>query len=274
MSYLVDANGWRWALAVVAGAALLALPVAGLLLRDRPADIGIAPYGGVIDTLPPRSPGTAIAVLKDAAKTGTFWGLAASFFVCGATTVGLIAVHFIPAAHDHGMPATAAAGALAAMGVLDIAGTTASGWLTDRADPRRLLFWYYSLRGLSLILLSHALTAGSFSLVVFVAFYGLDWIATVPPTVALTARRFGPERAGIVFGWVFTFHQLGGALAAWLAGAVRGWQGDYFPVFVASGILCAIAALIVLRLPGPQASPIGVSPAAPPAGRSAGRAPA
>ncbi len=158
-------------------------------------------------------------------------------------------MHFIPAAHDHGIPATEAASMLAAMGLLDIAGTTASGWLTDRTDPRLLLFWYYGLRGLSLVLLSNALATQSATLVLFVAFYGLDWIATVPPTVAIAARRFGPEKSGIVFGWVFTFHQLGGATAAWAAGAVRGWDGDYMPVFVASGILCAIASLIVLRIP-------------------------
>jgi predicted MFS family arabinose efflux permease len=199
-------------------------------------------------------------------KTSTFWALAASFFVCGATTVGLIAVHFIPAAHDHGMPATTAAGMLAAMGVLDIAGTTASGWLTDRADPRKLLFWYYALRGMSLILLSHALQARSYTLVLFVAFYGLDWIATVPPTVALTARRFGAERSGIVFGWVFTFHQIGGAVAAFAAGLVRGWSGDYLPVFVASGALCGVAALIVLRIrpAAPVRAPLpAVAPATP-----------
>ena len=243
-------GGWRWAMAVVGGAALLALPIAGLLLRDRPADIGLTPYGGVAE--PPRGaapPSSAIAVLREAMRTGTFWALAASFFVCGATTVGLIAVHFIPAAHDHGMTATTAAGMLAVMGILDIAGTTGSGWLTDRMDPRRLLFWYYALRGVSLVLLSNALTTQSYTLVLFVAFYGLDWIATVPPTVALVARRFGPDKAGIVFGWVFTFHQFGGAMAAWGAGAIRGWSGDYLPVFIASGVLCGLAALVVLRIP-------------------------
>jgi len=221
MSY-VAIGGWRWALAVVAGAAIVALPIAGLLMRDRPSDLGLAPYGGVAE--PPRGaapPSSAIAVLREAAATGTFWALAASFFVCGATTVGLIAVHFIPAAHDHHMAATTAAGMLAVMGVLDIAGTTASGWLTDRMDPRKLLFWYYALRGLSLVLLSNALATQSYTLVLFVAFYGLDWIATVPPTVALVARRFGPDEAGIVFGWVFTFHHFVVPKAAWNTGAIR-----------------------------------------------------
>jgi MFS family permease len=247
----IEMEGWRWVMAVPAAAALIALPVAGLLLRDRPSDLGLAPYGGTA-VEPPRvgaPASSAVAVLLEAVKTGTFWALAVSFFVCGATTVGLIAVHFIPAAHDHGMPATTAAGMLAVMGILDIAGTTASGWLTDRMDPRKLLFWYYALRGVSLVLLSNALTTQSYTLVLFVAFYGLDWIATVPPTVALVARRFGPEKSGIVFGWVFTFHQLGGAAAAYGAGLVRGWNGDYLPVFIASGVLCGIAALVVLRIP-------------------------
>jgi sugar phosphate permease len=247
----IEVEGWKWVMLVPGGAALLALPVAGMLMRDRPADIGIPPYGAT--EIEPARPGAnasnALAILFEAMRTGTFWALGASFFVCGATTVGLIAVHFIPAAHDHGVPATQAASMLALMGILDIAGTTASGWLTDRTDPRRLLFWYYALRGLSLVLLSNALSTQSYTLVLFVAFYGLDWIATVPPTVALTARRFGPEKSSVVFGWVFTFHQIGGAVAAWGAGLVRGWQGDYLPVFVASGILCGIAALIVLRIP-------------------------
>jgi predicted MFS family arabinose efflux permease len=261
----VEMAGWKWVMLVPGGAALIALPVAGLLMRDRPADLGIPPYGGT-EVEPARGgagASNALAVLFEAARTGTFWALAASFFVCGATTVGLIAVHFIPAAHDHGMPATTAAGMLAVMGILDIAGTTASGWLTDRTDPRRLLFWYYALRGLSLVLLSNALTTQSYTLVLFVAFYGLDWIATVPPTVALTARRFGPEKSSIVFGWVFTFHQLGGAVAAWGAGLVRGWQGDYLPVFLASGVLCAIAALIVLRIPRAPRRPVPLAATAP-----------
>jgi sugar phosphate permease len=248
MSHLV-VHRWRWAMAVPAAAALLAIPVAGLLMRDRPADIGVAPYGGTsIEPPPVAPPSNALRVLNEAIRTPTFWALAVSFFVCGATTVGLIAVHFIPAAHDHGMPETTAASMLAAMGVLDIAGTTASGWLTDRVDPRYLLFWYYALRGLSLVLLNHALQYQNYTLIVFVAFYGLDWIATVPPTVAIAARHYGPEKAGIVFGWVFTFHQIGGAVAAYLAGLVRGYEGNYLLVFVASGIMCGIAAATVLQI--------------------------
>jgi sugar phosphate permease len=249
MSHLA-VHGWRWAMLVVVVATLTALPIALAIFRDRPADLGLAPYGGtVVEPKPTTPPNNALKVLREVARTGTFWALAASFFVCGATTVGLIAVHFIPAAHDHGISSTTAASMLAVMGILDIAGTTASGWLTDRTDPRLLLFWYYALRGLSLVLLSNALETQSLTLVLFVAFYGLDWIATVPPTVALAARRYGPEKAGIVFGWVFTFHQLGGATAAFAAGAVRTYNGDYLPVFIASGILCAVAALVVLRIP-------------------------
>ena len=263
MSHLVG-HGWRWALIVPGGAALVAIPLAGLLMRDRPRDVGLHPYGGDTDPPPGLPARDALAILREIAKVPTFWALAASFFVCGATTVGLIAVHFIPAAHDAGMAETTAAGMLAAMGVLDIAGTTASGWLTDRVDPRKLLFWYYGLRGVSLVLLSHALETRNATLVLFVAFYGLDWIATVPPTVAIAARRFGAERSGIVFGWVFAFHQIGGAFAALAAGLVRGWAGDYFPVFVASGVLCALAALVVTRI-RPAAPVVAPLPAAAPA---------
>src|SRR4051794_35702868 len=262
MSHLA-VHGWRWAMLVVVVATMTALPIALVVFRDRPADLGLAPYGGtVVEPKPATPPNNALKVLGEAARTGTFWALAASFFVCGATTVGLIAVHFIPAAHDHGMPATTAASMLAAMGILDIAGTTASGWLTDRTDPRRLLFWYYALRGLSLVLLSNALTTQSYTLVLFVAFYGLDWIATVPPTVAITARRFGPERSSIVFGWVFTFHQIGGAVAAYGAGLAGGCHGASLPVFVAGAILCGLGALVVLRTPPAPRPP---APRAPPA---------
>jgi predicted MFS family arabinose efflux permease len=178
----------------------------------------------------------------------TFLVLAASFFVCGATTVGLIAVHLIPAGHDHGIADTQVAALLAVMGILDIAGTTGSGWLTDRYDARKLLAGYYAGRGVALLLLPAALSAQGPTLGVFAAFYGLDWIATVPPTVALATARFGRERAPIVFAWVFAAHQLGGAAAAWASGFARGTSGTYDGVFLVSGVLCIAAALLVLRI--------------------------
>ena len=164
---------------------------------------------------------TALGGLREGARSGTFWLLAGSFFVCGASTNGLVGTHLIPAAHDHGVSEVTAASYLAAIGVFDIIGTTFSGWLTDRYDPRLLLFWYYGLRGLSLLALHSVLGSPSLGLLAFVVFYGLDWVATVPPTVALTADAFGRERVGILFGWIFAAHQFGAAFAAYGAGWIR-----------------------------------------------------
>jgi sugar phosphate permease len=247
LSHLVH-GGWRWAMAVVGGAALIALALSALLMRDRPADVGAAPYGGEMEAASNGPRPSALGVLRDVAWDRTFLVLAASFFVCGATTVGLIAVHLIPAGHDHGIADTQVAALLAVMGILDIAGTTGSGWLTDRYDARKLLAGYYAGRGVALLLLPAALSAQGPTLGVFAAFYGLDWIATVPPTVALATARFGRERAPIVFAWVFAAHQLGGAAAAWASGFARGTSGTYDGVFLVSGVLCIAAALLVLRI--------------------------
>jgi predicted MFS family arabinose efflux permease len=170
--------------------------------------------------------------------------LAGSFFVCGASTNGLIGTHFIPAAHDHGMTEVAAASLLATIGVFDIIGTTASGWLTDRVDPRTLLAWYYGLRGLSLLALPTVLQIRSVPLLLFIAFYGLDWVATVPPTVALCVDVAGPAQASVVFGWVFAAHQIGAASAAYAAGWVRTSFGTYSAAFLTAGWLCAAAAAL------------------------------
>jgi predicted MFS family arabinose efflux permease len=242
--------GWRTAAWAVAGGALLVVPLAAWLLRERPGDLGQVALGGVPDQtamgVGAHPVATAFRALREAAATRVFWVLAGSFFICGATTNGLIATHFIPAAMDHQMPETTAAGMLAAMGILDVAGTTASGWLTDRFDPRKLLFAYYGLRGLSLLALPHALAAQHLSLGAFVAFYGLDWIATVPPTVALATRHFGPERGTIVWGWVFAAHQIGAAVAALAAGAIRDAAGSYDIAFIGAGTLCLGGAVLVL----------------------------
>lgn len=235
--------GWRWVMVVVGVAALTALVVAVLAVRDRPADVGLEPYGG---SPPDASAGgprpSAVGVLRHVHRDRVFLALAGSFFVCGATTVGLISVHLIPAAHDHGIGTSAAAGLLAAMGVLDIVGTTASGWLTDRHSARRLLIIYYAGRGLSLVILPFALATQGPVLTAFTIFYGLDWIATVPPTVALVTQRFGRETGTIAFGWIFAAHQFGGAMAAGVAGLIRDTAGTYDGVFVVSGILCVAAA--------------------------------
>jgi predicted MFS family arabinose efflux permease len=180
----------------------------------------------------------------------TFWALFLSFWICGWSTNGLIGTHFIPAAHDHGMPATTAANLLALVGIFDIVGTIASGWLSDRVDPRFLLFAYYLLRGLSLLVVPVLLGPEVHpSLFLFIVFYGLDWVATVPPTVALCRTHFGLERSGVVFGWVFAAHMVGAGVAASYAGLVREHLGDYFLAWMTAGGLCLLAALMVVSIP-------------------------
>jgi MFS family permease len=243
-------RGWRWASIAVAGGALAVTPLVLLFLRNAPADVGLTAYGSppgtpVAPPTPPANPvRTALRVLADVSRSRAFWLLAGSFAICGATTNGLIATHLIPAAHDHGVPETSAAGLLALVGVFDVAGTLASGWLTDRIDPRRLLLWYYGLRGVALLLLPAVIGSAGLGMFGFVVVYGLDWVATVPPTIALANEVFGRERGPVVFGWVFAAHQLGAAVAAAAAGAVRTALGDYLVAFFAAAALCAVAATI------------------------------
>jgi sugar phosphate permease len=261
MAHLTTHGDWRWTMAVVGGAAVLALVVVLAALRDRPEDHGLVPYGGTAADIAQSTRRPALQVLQEVARDRVFLVLVGSFFICGATTVGLIAVHLMPAAHDHGIPAGTAAGMMALMGILDIAGTTGSGWLTDRYPARRLLVIYYSGRGLSLVILPFALDSRGPVLTAFTIFYGLDWIATVPPTVALVTQRFGRETGLVAFGWIFAGHQLGGAAAAWTAGAVRDASGTYDGVFLVSGILCFGAALLLAatrvrpRAPAPVPQP-------------------
>lgn len=253
LAWLVQAAGWKSAVVVVSlSATVVAVPVL-LLMRERPADLGLLPYGAREgDPVPPAHSGRAMSrtlrVLREASRTGTFWLLAGSFAICGATTVGLVGTHFVPAAHDHGMPETTAAGLLALIGLFDVIGTVASGWFTDRFEPRRLLVGYYALRGLSLLVLPHLL-AGSLHppIVGFIVFYGLDWVATVPPTIALCRRHFGDD-APIVFGWVLAAHQVGGSAVASLAGLLRDQYGSYDLAWYVAGGLCAIAVVLCLAL--------------------------
>lgn len=248
---LTEHHGWRTASVVVAASALAVLPLVLLLLRDHPHDLGLRAYGATdAEPGPPRSQrvgssaGVAVRSLVTAARTKVFWLLAGSFAICGATTNGLIGTHFIPAAQDHGMPATTAAGLLALVGVFDVGGTIASGWLTDRYDPRLLLVVYYTGRGLSLLALPSLLAPHTNpSTWVFILFYGLDWVATVPPTVALCRRHFG-DAAPVVFGWTFAAHQLGAAVAASGAGLIRDSDGSYDPAFYLAAGLCAVAAVL------------------------------
>ncbi|HEX2773963.1 MAG TPA: MFS transporter, partial [Micromonosporaceae bacterium] len=266
LAVLVEAYGWRPAALVVAGAALAVVPLVVWLLHDHPADIGVPRYGETEVLAPPPHAGgaarRALSALRSAARTRAFWLLAGGFAICGATTNGLVGTHFIPAAHDHGMPETTAAGLLAVVGLFDIAGTVASGWLTDRVDSRLLLGAYYALRGGSLLVLP-SLFADSAqpSMLVFIIFYGLDWVATVPPTVALCREYFGDSGA-VVFGWVFAAHQIGAAVAATGAGLVRDELGTYaLAWYAAGGLAIAAAALSLLLRRGrrpaePEAGPV------------------
>jgi sugar phosphate permease len=268
LAVVTDTVGWRWALLVVALVAAAVVPVILLLMRDRPADLGLLPYGAVEAPPPPPPPSgnpltAPLAMLGEVRRSRDFWLLAGTFFVCGWTTNGAVQSHFIPAAHDHGISQVTAAGVLALIGVFDVVGATASGWLTDRADPRRLLFAYYTLRGLALILLVPLLTGPLAGVVVFGVVYGLDWVATVPPTVALCVAAFGRDRAGVVFAWVFCAHMLGGAAAAWLAGVSREALGDYVVAFTFGGMLAIAAGFASLMIAGGRTRPRPATAAAP-----------
>ncbi|WP_078987351.1 MFS transporter [Streptomyces sp. XY332] len=258
LSWLVVHHGWRPAAVTVALAALVVVPFVWLLLRDHPADMGLAPYGGTYAEKPAPAPGAArraVTVLFKAARTGPFWLLAGTFAICGASTNGLVKTHFVPAAHDHGMPVTAAAGLLAVIGVFDVVGTIASGWFTDRFEARRLLAVYYALRGVSLMFLPMLLAPSVHPpMLFFIIFYGLDWVATVPPTIALCREHYGEDSA-IVFGWVLASHQVGAAVVAFLGGLARDAFGSYDLVWYASGALCAMAALMAMVIRRRPATP-------------------
>jgi sugar phosphate permease len=266
LASIAETYGWRnatWTVAVVAAIAIV--PVA-LLVRDRPGDVGLRPYGATGDA-PPVSPkatnplGMAFGALARGGRSASFWVLAGTFFICGASTNGLIGTHFIPACGDHGIPELHAAGLLAAMGVFDLIGTTASGWLSDRVDSRWLLFAYYGLRGISLMLLPIALDASFVGLSFFAVFYGLDWIATVPPTVRLATQAFGADEGPVVYGWIGAAHQLGAGTIAFAAGAIRTHAGTYTPAFQISGLLCIAAAFAILGLSAKLARPRALAPA-------------
>ncbi|WP_082155045.1 MFS transporter [Jiangella alkaliphila] len=264
LAVLVSDHGWRPASLLVAGVALAAVPLVWFLLRDRPEDVGLRPYGAdPAAPLEPRPVATgagrrAITALTSAARTKAFWLLAGTFAICGASTNGLVGTHFVPAAHDHGMPVTTAAGLLAVIGIFDLVGTIASGWLTDRFDPRLLLGVYYALRGVSLMVLP-LLLAGEVHppMLFFIVFYGLDWVATVPPTIALCREHFGAS-GPIVFGWVLASHQIGAALVAFGAGLTRDAYGSYDMAWIAAGALCAMAAAMSLAIRRGTRRPPGV----------------
>lgn len=262
LASLTERYGWRLALGFVCIALGVSAVAVLLAMRDQPSDVGLRPFGDEGTEPLPAPPvshgsitGVALGTLRDASKSRAFWILFATFFVCGASTNGLVQVHLIPMCLDFGIPQVQAAGLLAAMGIFDFFGTIMSGWLSDRYDNRYLLFWYYGLRGLSLIFLPFS-DFSFYGLSIFAMFYGLDWIATVPPTVRLTAQKFGPERANLVFGWIFAGHQLGAGTAAFGAGFSRTVYESYLPAFFIAGALCVFASLIVLALSRqPKAEP-------------------
>ena len=250
MANLTASSSWRAASIVVTVAAIAVVPFVIAVLRDYPSDRGVRAYGASADQpdLPPPDPSgaarRAVTVLRDASRTTTFWALAGGFAICGATTNGLIGTHFIPSAHDHGMPETTAAGLLALVGIFDIAGTIVSGALTDKVNPRILLAGYYFFRGIGLLVLPWLLAdTVQVSMLLFIIIYGLDWVATVPPTVALCREAFGANGI-IVFGWVFAAHQIGAAIAAATAGIVRDTTGEYTIAWFGAAALCAVAAAV------------------------------
>jgi predicted MFS family arabinose efflux permease len=254
LASLTERLGWRVALGLICVMLGVSATAVLLLMRDRPSDLGLRPYGDKgTEPIAAPAPATtsilasALGTLRDAVRVPVFWMLFATFFICGASTNGLVQVHLIPMCLDFGIPQVQAASLLAAMGIFDFFGTIVSGWLSDRYDNRWLLFWYYGLRGLSLLFLPFT-DFSFYGLSLFAMFYGLDWIATVPPTVRLTAQRFGPERANLVFGWVFAGHQLGAGTAAFGAGLSRTLLQSYLPAFFTAGALCIIAALLALAI--------------------------
>ncbi|MCR6498744.1 MFS transporter [Shinella sp. CPCC 101442] len=262
LAALTETYGWRTALtlsvAVIAAAMVLVL----LLMRDHPSDVGLPAYGETAIVTPPRQDHSLratllapLVTLKSVSGNAVFWVLFGTFFVCGLSTNGLIQTHWISICGDFGMAAVTAAGTLAVIGIFDFFGTVFAGWLSDRYDNRVLLFWFYGLRGLSLLYLSFS-GFGFVELSVFAVFYGLDWVATVPPTVKLAAENFGREKAGLVFGWIFAGHQLGAATAAFGAGYLKSDFNTYMPALQIAGLMCILAALSVMLLKRPQPAPL------------------
>lgn len=250
---LTDTVGWRYGALVVASFSVAIIPIFWIIYREHPRDVATFPVGATEhikeDAKPTLTVRDNLRVLMESAKTMPFWILAGTFFVCGWTTNGLIGAHFIPAAHDHGMPTTMAAGLLALVGVFDFIGTIFSGWLTDRVNPVILLVFYYGLRGLALFTVPFVLgPTVEPPMLFFVIFYGLDWIATVPPTVELCRRYFGLTNSPVVYGWVFASHMIGAAIAAAFAGAIRDLQGDYYIAWITAAVLCLVASATVLML--------------------------
>jgi predicted MFS family arabinose efflux permease len=253
LAKLSEIGGWPYMVGAVAIGCAILIPLAFFLVPNQPSDIGQRPYGADPSTpiapVPPQAGliDASLGALYRASKTRTFWYLFATFFICGFTTNGLVGMHLVSFCADMGIPEVQAASLMAMMGIFDLFGTTFSGWLTDRFDPRKLLFMYYGLRGLALIYLPFS-GFNLYTLTIFGIFYGLDWIATVPPTLRLVNEAFGDRDAPVVFGWIAAGHQIGAASAAALAGYLRVMQGSYVEAFIISGLTGLVAALIALLI--------------------------
>ena len=265
LSQLVESSGWRYASGLICVMTIALIPIVFFVFADRPSELGLRPFGADEQYVPPieadqtgggwAAAGRALTVLRDAARTAPFWILAGTFFVCGWTTNGIISTHFIPATHDHGMTATTAASLLAIVGICDLIGTIGSGWLSDRVDPRILLVIYYGLRGLAFLAMPSLLGPNiDPPIIVVMVFFGLDWVATVPPTVILCQRFYGTETGPIVFGWVFASHMIGAAAASIVTGFIRESTGDYSIAWFLAGALALAAAAAALLIPriGPR----------------------
>jgi predicted MFS family arabinose efflux permease len=268
-AWLIDHVGWRYAVMPISAMLVLLLILVVCFLKSRPSDVGLAPYGTGPQAPAPAAPAqpasaltlwTPFVVLRQAAANPTFWILFGTFYICGLSTNGLIQTHFISLCSDYGLSAVPAASVLAMMGAFDFVGTILSGWLSDRVDNRKLLFWYYGLRGLSLFWLPHS-TFTLYGLSIFAMFYGLDWVATVPPTVRLSTSAFGALRAPMIFGWIFAAHQLGAATAASGAGFARSVAFSYTPALYVAGAACLLAALAVLLIRRTPALALAPAPA-------------
>ncbi len=265
LAYVTATWGWRPMALIVAVVALVLAPIVALLMRDRPEEKGLTAYGETALAAAPRAPAgnpvsTSLRALAMGLRRRDFWLLAGTFFICGASTNGLIGTHLIAACIDHGIAEVAAASMLASMAIFNFIGTAGSGWLSDRFDARALLCIYYTLRGISLLILPFSFDT-FYGLALFTAFYGLDWLATVAPTVKLTQNAFGKELTGTMYGWILAAHQLGGALAAYFGGVLRVDFGSYLQAFVLAGLLCFLAAIMVLFIgyDGRKASAVPVA---------------
>ncbi|MFF2752898.1 MFS transporter [Psychrobacillus sp. NPDC058041] len=256
LAAIISKYSWRYATGLIFILSILMFIIIAIFMKNSPKEKGILPYGQVDEKQTPKETKNrqnpfklALSTLMEGLKVKEFWLLAVSFFICGLSTSGLVGTHFISYCISFGIPVITAASMLSFMGIFDLIGTTLSGWLSDRIDNRWLLFWYYSLRGISLLFLPFALTQGSYLwLVIFSIFYGLDWIATVPPTIGLARRTFGLEKSTLMYGWIVAAHQVGAGVAAYGGGVIFKVFGTYQWAFILAGGMCVLASLFVIML--------------------------